>query len=427
MANYTYNVTVASGSLYGGGTGNVYYLDGIRNSTGPGTVSWVKGGTLRFDQSNGTNNGHPLIFSTNTSTSGIISSGVTYYLDGASNQTDYTNNTNFNAATTRYVEITPSSETDFYYLCYYHGIGMGGIMDITQDTWGAGTWAQGTWGEQISESPLLTGISLSSSIGSLEFAGSVNGWGRAEWGSGAWGITGSVLATSQSLSSSIGSVSVDAKVEQGWGRGAWGNRAWGETFSAQATGQQLTSSVGAAVGKTDVSVSVTGAGLLTITQGLNSIQVDGNVTVFVGESPLQSSIGTVAGAISGDGEVQVNGSALASSIGVVVPEPLLSVPVTGIAATSSLGTITLEQTTTEIAVGQAATISLGTVDPVAVYPVTTAGVLNSSIGSVSVTGGANIDVTGIGLTANIGSVSVTSWSEINPGVNNVWTEVDRAA
>ena len=427
MANYTYNVTVASGSLYGGGTGNVYYLDGIRNSTGPGTVSWVKGGTLRFDQSNGTNNGHPLIFSTNTSTSGIISSGVTYYLDGASNQTDYTNNTNFNAATTRYIEITPSSETDFYYLCYYHGIGMGGIMDITQDTWGAGTWAQGTWGEQISESPLLTGISLSSSIGSLEFAGSVNGWGRAEWGSGAWGITGSVLATSQSLSSSIGSVSVDAKVEQGWGRGAWGNRAWGETFSAQATGQQLTSSVGAAVGKTDVSVSVTGAGLLTITQGLNSIQVDGNVTVFVGESPLQSSIGTVAGAITGDGEVQVSDSALASSIGVVVPEPLLSVPVTGIAATSSLGTITLEQTTTEIAVGQAATISLGTVDPVAVYPVTTAGILNSSIGSVSVTGGANIDLSGIGLTANIGSVSVTSWSEIDPGVNNVWTEVDRAA
>ena len=61
------------------------------------------------------------------------------------------------------------------------------------------------------------------------------------------------------------------------------------------------------------------------------------------------------------------------------------------------------------------------------YPVTTAGVLNSSIGSVSVTGGANIDVTGIGLTANIGSVNVTAWSEIDPGVNNVWTEVDRAA
>ena len=62
MANYTYTVTVASGNLYGGGTGNVYYLDGVRNATGPGTVSWVNGGTLRFDQSEGTNDNHPLVF-----------------------------------------------------------------------------------------------------------------------------------------------------------------------------------------------------------------------------------------------------------------------------------------------------------------------------------------------------------------------------
>jgi len=48
MAERTYVVTVASGNLYGGGTGNVYYLDGARNSTGPGTVEWVAGATLRF-------------------------------------------------------------------------------------------------------------------------------------------------------------------------------------------------------------------------------------------------------------------------------------------------------------------------------------------------------------------------------------------
>ena len=31
MAELTYTVTVASGNLYGGGTGNVFYLDGARN------------------------------------------------------------------------------------------------------------------------------------------------------------------------------------------------------------------------------------------------------------------------------------------------------------------------------------------------------------------------------------------------------------
>ena len=169
MAERTYTVTVASGDLYGGGTGNVFYLDGARNSTGPGTISWVQGGTLRFEQSAGSNDNHPLIFSTNTSTSGIISSGVTYYLDGASNQAAYTDTSTFNAATTRYVEITPSSQTDFYYLCYVHGIGMGGIFDITQSTWGALTWSQGNWSAQNNFTQAPSGISASSSLGTPSY------------------------------------------------------------------------------------------------------------------------------------------------------------------------------------------------------------------------------------------------------------------
>ena len=294
------------------------------------------------------------------------------------------------------------------------------------NTWGAQTWGAGTWSDQDSNAVALSGISLSSTIGTLEFAGSVNGWGRAEWGSGAWGITGSVLAGGQSLSASLGSISVDAKVEVGWGRGGWGNRAWGETFSVAATGQQATISQGTAVGKTDFTAVVSGLDLLTITQGLNSIQIDGNVTVFVGEDAMQSSIGTLS-SVTGTALVQPSGQALAGSIGQVVPEPKIPVDVTGISASLSLGSISLVQTTNETATGQSATISLGTVDPVAVYPVTTAGLLNGSVGSVTITGGANITLTGIGLTGNIGSVNITAWSEIDPGVNNNWTEVDRAA
>ena len=165
MAERTYVVTVASGNLYGGGTGNVYYLDGARNSTGPGTVEWVAGATLRFNQNDSSNNNHPLIFSSTTSQSDYLTSGVTYYLDGATTYSNYINTTNFNAATTRYVEVTPSSETDFYYLCYVHGIGMGGIFDITQSTWGALTWNQGAWSAQNDQPVSVTGVSLTSSIG----------------------------------------------------------------------------------------------------------------------------------------------------------------------------------------------------------------------------------------------------------------------
>ena len=165
MAELTYIVTVASGSSYGGGTGNVYYLDGVRNSTGPGTVQWVEDGTLRFEQSHSSNDNHPLIFSTTTSRDQYLTSGVTYYLDGAVTYSQYVNTTTFNAATTRYVEITPSSQTDFYYLCYVHGSGMGGIMDITQSTWGALTWGGGNYGAQNNQTIIVSGISASSSLG----------------------------------------------------------------------------------------------------------------------------------------------------------------------------------------------------------------------------------------------------------------------
>ena len=191
-------------------------------------------------------------------------------------------------------------------------------------------------------------------------------------------------------------------------------------------GQQATLSQGSVTPVVDHTVQVSGLDLLTITQGVNSIQIDGNVTVFVGEDAMQSSIGSLS-SVTGTAVVSPNGQALSGSIGQVVPEPKIPVDVTGISMSASLGSITLIQTTNESVSGQAATISQGTVIPIAVYPVTTAGLLTGSIGQVSVSGAANISVSGIGLTANIGSVNVTAWSEIDPGVNNVWTEVDRAA
>ena len=53
--------------------------------------------------------------------------------------------------------------------------------------------------------------------------------------------------------------------------------------------------------------------------------------------------------------------------------------------------------------------------------------MTSSVGSVVAVGTAGIDVTGIQMTISAGSVNVTAWAEIDPGVTNVWTEVDLAA
>jgi len=227
MANKTYTVTVASGNLYGGGTGNVFYLDGVRNATGPGTVDWVADSTLRFEQSDPSNNFHPLIFSTTTSKDQYLTSGVTYYLDGAVTYSQYTNTTTFNAATTRYVEVTPSSFTDFYYLCYVHGIGMGGIMDMVVNSWGAHSWNQGAWNQN---QDLTVRVSNPNNVA----------WGQNVWGFGDWN-NGEAL--SMSLNNS--GITIESFVNVGWSSDTWGTETWGESGNLHAvTGLALTMSEG---------------------------------------------------------------------------------------------------------------------------------------------------------------------------------------
>ncbi len=453
MAEYTYTVTVASGNLYGGGTGNVYYLNGARNATGPGTVNWVQGGTLRFEQSAVSNNNHPLIFSTTTSRDQYLTSGVTYYLDGASNYASYVNTTSFNAATTRYVEITPSSSTDFYYLCYVHGIGMGGIFDIESNVWGGLSWGNGVWGDQGHIDVSVTGISLTSTIGNETHVidHQVTAVGQqltSTIGSAAGGtsalvsVTGSLesMAVGQtvvgigaitsgiSMSSSIGATTVDESIltGEGWGRDEWGSLAWGVNYSVALTGQTLTSSIGEEAGFTDVTVSVTGQ-TLTSTQGIISLVGDFGIVVLPAEDQLDLTIGSVI--FEADANVTVTSAgSMTSQVGNAAGGLKTPVDVTGIQITSTLGTITLEQTTIETVTGQQLTMSLG---QHAEIPGQIIGVgslqLTSSIGSVTTFGTANIDVTGIQMTISAGSVNVTPWQEVNPDVTNVWSEVDLAA
>ena len=319
--------------------------------------------------------------------------------------------------------------------------------------WGRLTWGENAWG--VSGDVVVSGIAMSTSIGSVtaKFGSSIIGTGQSltsSVGSSTVEIATEFQLTGQAVTSSIGttheitadanvsvtgistntaigSVTIDDQflIEQGWGRGTWGNRVWGGAYSVIAQGQSLTTAQGTAIGFTDVDVSVSGLDLITITQGLSSIQIDGNITVFASEDQLDLSLGNQS--LEQSTNESVSGQSLSSSIGQVLPENKTPVDVTGISATLSLGTFSLVQTTNESVTGQAATLNVGQVSQETAYPVTTAGSLTTTPGSVSISATAGVPVTGVGLTANIGSVNVTPWSEIDPGVNNVWTEVDKAA
>jgi len=323
--------------------------------------------------------------------------------------------------------------------------------------WGRKTWGASEWGDLSDEIVSVSGISLTSSIGSeatsanadvsvtgiqitssqgttvggtsalIENPGPVTmsiGVGSATIGIGV-PVTGNVAT------SSIGAASVDESqlTGIGWGRKSWGNLAWGGAFSVIATGQTLTSSIGSAVGKTDVTVSVTSAGQLTSTfaNPSFSIQVDQDIFVLASEDQLDFSIGTST--FDADANVTVSSAgSLTGSMGNTVAGLKTPVDVSGIQMSMTLGTFTLQQSTNEPVTGQSLTATLGQHAEIPGQIIGVSGLqIASSIGSVTATGTANIDVTGIQMTASVGNLNITAWAEVQTGVNNTWTVVDRAA
>ena len=111
----TFTVTVADVS------GNKYYIDSSQQAT----VTLIEGATYRFDQSDSSNSGHPLRFST---TSDGTHGGGTEFTSGVTT-------VGTPGSSGAYTEITvPTSTATLYYYCTQHS-GMGGTAN-TQDQYG---------------------------------------------------------------------------------------------------------------------------------------------------------------------------------------------------------------------------------------------------------------------------------------------------
>ncbi len=326
--------------------------------------------------------------------------------------------------------------------------------------WGGDTWGENEWGDLSGSQPSITGIQAAFSIGSLQsvsgnatvdvtgialtssigttiggasvivtVVGSLESMGI---GSVATPIGQEIDVSGSQLSSTIGATTVDDSTLTGigWGRRTWGNLAWGGAYSAIAVGQQLTSTINfpATGAFTDVNVSVTSAGQLatTFASPSFSIQIDQDIFILASEDQLDAL--TTVSTATGDANVDVTGIQSTISQGNTVGGTKTPVDVSGIQMSMTLGSISLIQSTNEPVTGQQLAISLGQHAEIPDQIVGVGGLqLSSSIGSVIATGQAAVDVTGIQMTASIGSPNITAWAEIDPGVANVWTEVDLAA
>lgn len=322
------------------------------------------------------------------------------------------------------------------------------------DAWGTNTYGVNGWGAQDSVNLTVTGLSVTSSIGSttqeagaghvivqaqslnITNAGIVAGTSANPTVTGQQltlgigeEVTGvGVPVTGINASFTIGTAVVDETTltGEGWGRSQWGSFAWGDNYSVQVTGIPMTSSIGEETAFTDVTVEIDSFEL-PLAFGLISLQIDQDEFVFAAPEQLDYSIGDLS--FVGDANVTVTSAGqLTSSAGQAVGGLKTPVDVTGIEANITLGDITLIQSTVEPVTGQQLTGSLGipTEIPFKIMGVT--GVEAAmTVGSVTVVGTSVIQPTGIELNISTSPSNVTSWQEIDPGVNNTWSDVDLAA
>jgi len=175
--------------------------------------------------------------------------------------------------------------------------------------------------------------------------------------------------------------------------------------------------------------TTTGAGSivgmeLQSTLGTFSVSADGNVSVVVTEHTMNTSVGDVS--ITGIANVSVTGTQMTMTLGDESAFTDHTVEVTGQQLTMSIGEEVPTADANVSLTGIQLTSSIGTATQETRYNVT--GIqMSTSVGSVTVTGNADIDVTGIQLQTNTGNPNITAWAEIDPGVSNVWTDVDLAA
>ena len=389
----TYTVTVVGGNpsnhpYYNQGSSNKYGIDGS-TATADVTLTLVEGGTFRFDQSDSSNSGHPLRFST---TANGTHSGGSEYTTGVT-----TNGTPGSSGAYTQIEVAADAPTLYYYCTNHSKMGWT-ANTVNEDVWGAGNWSAGRWG--ITDEFTL-------------------GWGAKLWdSSGSWGDMGdeTVFPTGLGLTSSIGSVTVDTEINVGWGRAAWDDDAWGIAGDVLLEGVSATVSVGS-ISPADV-MGLTG---VSSTSSIGSPTVIGDITQTLTGQSATASVGSIT---PDQMIIGLTGQSATSSVGSISPADVMGL--TGISAEFRLGQTNQNSNPLISLTGVEATSSVGSLTPADVIGLT--GV--SATGSVGTLTPADVmGLTGVSATASVAGFGtatgfgIQAYQAIDTGSNTSYTDV----
>ena len=123
-------------------------------------------------------------------------------------------------------------------------------------------------------------------------------------------------------------------------------------------------------------------------------------------------------------------SASANTLAISIGNPGISADsvietITGSQVTLGIGTVTLTGDANLTAVKNELTLGTGIVTVTAGADVSVSGnSLVISSGTVTITGTASVTPTGAPLTLGIGAIAAITWSEIQPGATMTWTPID---
>ena len=357
--------------------------------------------------------------------------------------------------------------------------------------YGDNTFGTPTWGGEGFSLPVYQNLS------GVEFVFN-SGWGSNEWGEFTWGIVGDVAVVTGSqlnVVNNLSSVTVTGNANQDISGQQLNTNINGVTITGTAnldvTGSRINTEIGNENATADVSVSVTTAGRLDLSEG--SVTAEGEVREGWGvyqwgavpwggeQDPEVNVVGSALEALTHPVDIQIDGNISVNvdedDITIVVGSPTIRTDVafnvTGsrLNITEGLNTVLIIINVNVPITGNQANLNVGQVEafqetPV---PVTTAGRLNVLVGNESTTADANVTVTGSQLNGSLGqikyiatynvtgsqanlsvgtvtfvisgsttvtgsrlnvrqgSVNIQGWSEVQTGANNIWTPVDIAA